>query len=361
MAEDRAAREIPWFVDVADSRPEKLEMKGWVYIATMTNTIGVVKIGYTDRDPDVRVLEWSRDTGAPGVAEVKYAALVDNPRVVEKAIHRSLSSYRQLNSEWFQCGVDDAVVALKEHADVLFEDDRIAAAADAKQKKLEKDIERRHERELQRKKQEEEHKERTRRASLQRKTDEKKYLYALAKWEERPQESFIDHIWTALGSAFVVSIAAVIALGVLEIDSWGVFFTLVVPATALIIWVSTKTPERPRLKGFVTEDDKAAAEQHSARERELSSDPALKTMRSGVAYEHALAKWKQKEPDGATLFCLFWPISTMLWLAFLYFLLRWESGGAMFLVAASVSFVGSIWVIRLLKNSHQDRRPKPRH
>ena len=36
-------------------------MKGWVYVVTMSNTQGVVKIGYTDRDPDTRAAELSRD------------------------------------------------------------------------------------------------------------------------------------------------------------------------------------------------------------------------------------------------------------------------------------------------------------
>jgi hypothetical protein len=31
-----------------------LGMKGWIYVATMTNTVEVVKIGYSDRDPDER-------------------------------------------------------------------------------------------------------------------------------------------------------------------------------------------------------------------------------------------------------------------------------------------------------------------
>ena len=36
-------------------------MKGWVHVVTMSNTQGVVKIGYTDRDPDTRAAELSRD------------------------------------------------------------------------------------------------------------------------------------------------------------------------------------------------------------------------------------------------------------------------------------------------------------
>ena len=43
-------------------------MKGWVYVASMSNTVGVLKIGHSTRDPDERVREWANDTGAPGTA-----------------------------------------------------------------------------------------------------------------------------------------------------------------------------------------------------------------------------------------------------------------------------------------------------
>ena len=54
-------------------------MKGWIYVATMTNTVGVVKIGYSDRDPDERVKEWSKGTGVPREGKVEYAAWVNEP------------------------------------------------------------------------------------------------------------------------------------------------------------------------------------------------------------------------------------------------------------------------------------------
>ena len=43
----------------------RVEVIEHAYIASMSNTVGVVKIGYTTRSPETRVQEWGRDTGAP--------------------------------------------------------------------------------------------------------------------------------------------------------------------------------------------------------------------------------------------------------------------------------------------------------
>jgi len=89
-----------------------LGMKGWIYVATMTNTVGVVKIGYSDRDPDERVKEWSRATGAPGEGKVEYAAWVNGPEQHEKRVHKLLEDEREKGSEWFKCSVKDAYDAI---------------------------------------------------------------------------------------------------------------------------------------------------------------------------------------------------------------------------------------------------------
>ncbi len=76
-------------------------MRGWIYIATMTNTIGVLRIGHSTRDPDERVREWASDTGLPGTARIEYAALVDNPAAVQQSVHAHLSECRE-RGEWFK-------------------------------------------------------------------------------------------------------------------------------------------------------------------------------------------------------------------------------------------------------------------
>ncbi len=94
-------------------------MKGWVYVASMSNTVGVLKIGHSTRDPDERVREWASDTGAPGTARVEYAALVNSPAAVEQAVHRRLSKFRE-RGEWFKCDVPATVMAIRQCAEVLY-------------------------------------------------------------------------------------------------------------------------------------------------------------------------------------------------------------------------------------------------
>lgn len=90
------------------------EKEGWVYVATMTNTVGVVKIGYSRRNPDVRVKEWSKDTGAPGEGKVEYKALVTAPEEYEKMVHKDLKEFRESESgEWFKCDVATAVNSIR--------------------------------------------------------------------------------------------------------------------------------------------------------------------------------------------------------------------------------------------------------
>ena len=105
-------------------------MKGWVYVASMSNTVGVLKIGHTTRDPDERVQELASDTGAPGVGRVEYAALVEDPEKVERAVHRHLSRCRD-KGEWFKCDVPATVIAIRQCGEILYEDDRAHKRAEA--------------------------------------------------------------------------------------------------------------------------------------------------------------------------------------------------------------------------------------
>jgi len=96
-------------------------MKGWVYIATMTDAEGVVKVGYSTKDPHLRVKEWSETTGAPGKANLAYAALVEDPRKVEAATHRDLKAFNT-KGEWFRVPEIRAMAAIKANATPLLEE-----------------------------------------------------------------------------------------------------------------------------------------------------------------------------------------------------------------------------------------------
>ena len=105
-------------------------MKGWVYIATMSDTEGVVKIGYSTKDPTIRLREWSEATGAPGKANLAYAALVEHPRGVEAATHRDLKAFNT-KGEWFRVPPGRAMAAIRGNGEPLFEDGSLVEAITA--------------------------------------------------------------------------------------------------------------------------------------------------------------------------------------------------------------------------------------
>lgn len=78
-------------------------MKGWVYVITHGSMPGLVKVGYSMRDPELRAKELE-GTGIPGAYKVAYAALYEEPRNVERAMHMALSAFRE-GKEWFRCEV----------------------------------------------------------------------------------------------------------------------------------------------------------------------------------------------------------------------------------------------------------------
>ena len=97
-------------------------MKGWIYVATMTNTTGVVKIGWSRFDPDERAKELSTGTGVPGIAEIKYSAWVADPDEFEVRVHKALDKERLKNKEWFKCSIQRATEAIQRAGVILYEE-----------------------------------------------------------------------------------------------------------------------------------------------------------------------------------------------------------------------------------------------
>jgi len=103
-------------------------MKGWVYVIS-TKTHGLLKIGFTERDPKTRAKELD-DTSSPHPHVVEYAALVENARGLEKLVHDKLHPFRVNTSrEFFDCTVVDSIRAIKEVAgnSFLYEEDPFQA------------------------------------------------------------------------------------------------------------------------------------------------------------------------------------------------------------------------------------------
>lgn len=105
--------------------------EGWVYVLTNEAMPGLVKVGYTMKDPAIRAEELYKDsktgavTGVPMPFVVVYKALVVNPYQVEQAVHKLLEKKR-LNEEreFFSCESFEAIRHIRESAAVKFEESK---------------------------------------------------------------------------------------------------------------------------------------------------------------------------------------------------------------------------------------------
>lgn len=89
-------------------------MKGWVYVITNKAMPGLVKVGFSMQDPELRARELNH-TGSPHPYVVMYEVLIDEPRQVEQKTHHLLGEMSE-GKEWFRCSVEHAISFLKEAA-----------------------------------------------------------------------------------------------------------------------------------------------------------------------------------------------------------------------------------------------------
>ena len=87
-------------------------MKGWVYVISNRSMPGLVKIGYTMKDPEIRAAELN-GTGVPTPYVVEYEVLVNEPMKIERAAHTHFSVDRE-GKEWFNLSPEDAVAGIKQ-------------------------------------------------------------------------------------------------------------------------------------------------------------------------------------------------------------------------------------------------------
>lgn len=86
-------------------------MKGWVYVISNKAMPGLVKVGYSEKDPEQRAKELDH-TGAPYPYIVEYEILVEEPYEIEQRVHQILSRYLE-GKEWFRCSSEEAVDAIR--------------------------------------------------------------------------------------------------------------------------------------------------------------------------------------------------------------------------------------------------------
>lgn len=65
---------------------QRKTMKGWVYVMTNPSMPGLIKVGFSMSDPELRARELGH-TGIPGAYLVEYEVLTGNPFQVEQAAH----------------------------------------------------------------------------------------------------------------------------------------------------------------------------------------------------------------------------------------------------------------------------------
>ncbi len=76
-------------------------MKGWVYVISNRAMSGLVKVGYSMKDPRIRAEELDH-TGSPHPYEVEYEVHVDNPKEVESKTHSQLKLFHEEDAAFHQ-------------------------------------------------------------------------------------------------------------------------------------------------------------------------------------------------------------------------------------------------------------------
>lgn len=89
-------------------------MRGWVYVISNESMPGMIKVGFSMKDPTARAAELA-NTGVPRPYVVDYEVLIEDPESIEKAAHARLQKSRvSQQREWFQCSTMEAVQAIRE-------------------------------------------------------------------------------------------------------------------------------------------------------------------------------------------------------------------------------------------------------
>ena len=134
-------------------------MRGFIYITSNPSyRDGIIKIGKSAQDPEGQRVSTLRSTGVPSAFKVEYYAFVKEYDSVERQIHHRFASKRVENDrEFFTCSVPEAIMAIREVAEIAFEkihyksEEEIAAIeAEKTAKALEKEKKRQEEEEQKR-------------------------------------------------------------------------------------------------------------------------------------------------------------------------------------------------------------------
>ena len=114
-------------------------MLGFIYIMSNPSHPGLLKIGQTGRDPDIRRKNLS-STGVPQEFVIEYQALSSDYEALERKIHRILSDVRlSKGKEFFKISVPEAIHIIREVAENKIEYEKIFYTSPEELKKLEEE------------------------------------------------------------------------------------------------------------------------------------------------------------------------------------------------------------------------------
>ena len=78
-------------------------MKGWIYFAHNDSLQGLLKIGFTEKDPKQRISELS-NTSLPSEFQLVYSAMIEHADEIERLLHKELEKHRKNKQrEFFDC------------------------------------------------------------------------------------------------------------------------------------------------------------------------------------------------------------------------------------------------------------------
>lgn len=90
-------------------------MRGWVYIITNRSLVGLLKVGFSSKDPVIRAKELD-GTGLPHPYKVEYAVLIESAHKLERVVHKKLQGFHD-GKEWFSCSIPYAIKTIREAAE----------------------------------------------------------------------------------------------------------------------------------------------------------------------------------------------------------------------------------------------------
>jgi hypothetical protein len=90
------------------------EVLGWVYAMSNTAMPGLLKIGFSLKDPALRATELFT-TGVPSRFRIEYCALVHSPERIEVAVHQLLAD-KNHDKEFFSCSIEQVVAAIRKES-----------------------------------------------------------------------------------------------------------------------------------------------------------------------------------------------------------------------------------------------------